>query len=142
AYNRDLQEDKRPLFDAFDTVEDCLKLAALVVSGANLKVEHIKKTLDQGFLDATTLMEWLIKKGVPQRTAHEVVGKLVALCERRGCKLTDLSPLDLQAAHSTLSEGALESLGAERSINAFKSSGSTAPGEVKEQLLRWKKRLF
>ena len=68
AYNRDLQEDKEPLFDAFDTVDACLELAAVVVEGASLRTDRINERLDEGFLDATTLMEHLILAGVPQRT--------------------------------------------------------------------------
>src|SRR6185437_4607905 len=70
AYNRDLQEDKEPLFDACDTVEACLAMAAVVVDGARLRADRIAERLDEGFLDATTLMEYLILQGVPQRTAH------------------------------------------------------------------------
>ena len=81
AYNRDLQEDKKPLFDAFDTVEACLELAAVVVAGASFRTDRIAERLDEGFLDATTLMEFLIQRGIPQRTAHEVIGRLVASCE-------------------------------------------------------------
>ena len=100
AYNRDLQEDKEPLFDAFDTVEACLDLAAVVVDGASLRADRIAERLDEGFLDATTLMEYLIQQGVPQRTAHEVIGHLVGLCERRGLKrLADLPDDDFAEAH-------------------------------------------
>ena len=100
AYNRDLQEDKEPLFDAFDTVEACLELAAVVVEGATLRAERIAERLDEGFLDATTLMEFLIQRNIPQRTAHEVIGRLVSLCERRGVKrLADLSDAELADAH-------------------------------------------
>ena len=67
AYNRDLQEDKEPIFDAFDTVEACLKLAAVVVEGATLRTERIAERLEEGFLDATTVMEFLIQRHVPQR---------------------------------------------------------------------------
>jgi argininosuccinate lyase len=142
AYNRDLQEDKRPLFDAFDTVSACLDLAALVVSGAQLNVEHIQKTIDQGFLDATTLMEWLICREVPQRTAHEVIGKLVSLCEQRGCRLIDLNDGDLLAAHSAFGGGdARASLGVENAVRAFRSVGSTAPDEVASQLAAWESKL-
>ena len=84
AYNRDLQEDKEPLFDAFDTVEACLKLATVTVEGASFRDHRITGSLDEGFLDATTLMEFLIERGVPQRTAHEVIGRLVSSCEQRG----------------------------------------------------------
>ena len=95
AYNRDLQEDKEPLFDAFDTVEACLDLAAVVVDGARLRADRINARLDEGYLDATTLMEYLIGKGVPQRTAHEIIGHLVGLCESLGLKrLADLPRRD------------------------------------------------
>src|SRR5262249_6801784 len=127
AYNRDLQEDKEPLFDAFDTVEKCLELAAVVVEGATLRAEKIAERLDEGFLDATTLMEFLIQQGVPQRTAHEVIGRLVGLCERRGLKrLADLTDAELAEAHPKLAPEARSVLGVENAIKAFRSYGSTA----------------
>jgi argininosuccinate lyase len=142
AYNRDLQEDKLPLFDAFDTVEACVELAAVVVDGANLRPDRINERLDEGYLDATTLMEHLILQGVPQRTAHEVIGRLVGLCERRGLKrLADLSDADLAEASPKLGPDAREILGVEKAIQAFKSYGSTGPAEVAKQLGRWKTKL-
>jgi argininosuccinate lyase len=142
AYNRDLQEDKEPLFDAFDTVESCLELAAVVVDGARFRVERIAERLDEGFLDATTLMEYLIGRGVPQRTAHEVIGRLVGLCERRGLKrLADLSDAELAEADSRLGPEVRGVLGVENAVKAFRSYGSTAPAEVDKQLERWMSRL-
>jgi argininosuccinate lyase len=141
AYNRDLQEDKEPLFDAFDTVTACLELAAVVVSGASLRVDRIRERLEDGFLDATTLMEYLIARGVPQRTGHHIVGQLVALCEQRSCRLSDLTPADLAAAHPALGEDVRAALGVENAVKAFRSYGSTAPGEVRGQLEGWKERL-
>ena len=142
AYNRDLQEDKEPVFDAFDTVEACLDLAAVVVEGARLRAERIAERLDEGFLDATTLMELLIQQGVPQRTAHAVIGRLVGLCESRGLKrLADLSDADLLAGHTALGPGTRERLGVARAVQAFQSYGSTAPEQVETQLQRWKTKL-
>jgi argininosuccinate lyase len=142
AYNRDLQEDKRPIFDAFDTVEACLELAALVVQGAVLQRAQIAKQLNHGFLDATTLMEYLIQRKVPQRTAHEAVGQLVALCERRGVsQLSDLTDTDLVQAHPALDPEVRTILGADNAVKAFQSFGSTAPDEVEKQLQEWKQRL-
>jgi argininosuccinate lyase len=142
AYNRDLQEDKEPLFDAFDTVEACLEIATVVVEGASLRVDRIAERLDEGFLDATTLMEFLIQKGVPQRTAHEVIGGLVRLCESRGLKrLTDLSDTELASAHTSLGPDIRGILGVANAVSAFRSFGSTAPGEVEKQLELWKLRL-
>ena len=84
AYNRDLQEDKPRLFDSVDTVEACLELAAPIVEGMQLDRARVADRLEAGHLDATTLMEYMIKRGVPQRTAHEVVGNLVRLKNRGG----------------------------------------------------------
>jgi argininosuccinate lyase len=142
AYNRDLQEDKEPLFDAFDTVESCLELAEVLVDGATFRPERIAERLDDGFLDATTLMEFLIQQHVPQRTAHEVIGRLVSQCEHRGLKrLADLSDAELAEAHPKLGPEARSLLGAENVIKAFRSYGSTAPPEVSKQLDLWKSRL-
>jgi argininosuccinate lyase len=142
AYNRDLQEDKEPLFDAFDTVEACLELAAVVVEGATLRADRIAARLDDGFLDATTLMEYLIRQGIPQRTAHEVVGHLVGLCEQLGCRcLADLPDAELSRAHPGLGPGVKDVLGVANAVRAFRSYGSTAPGEVEKQLSSWKERL-
>jgi len=142
AYNRDLQEDKEPVFDAFDTVEACLDLAAVVVEGASLRADRIAERLDEGFLDATSLMEFLIQQEVPQRTAHAVIGRLVGECESRGLKrLADLSDTDLLAAHPSLGPGTRERLGVANAVQAFQSYGSTAPEQVETQLQRWKNKL-
>ena len=142
AYNRDLQEDKEPLFDAFDTVEACLTLATVVVEGASLRSERIAERLDEGFLDATTLMEFLIQRNVPQRTAHEVIGRLVSLCERRGItRLSELSDAELAEAHPQLGPVVRGILGVENTINAYQSYGSSAPSEVARQLDFWMQEL-
>jgi argininosuccinate lyase len=141
AYNRDLQEDKERVFDSTDTVEACLELAAAVVAGAELNRERIAERLDRGYLDATTLMEHLIHRGVPQRSAHEAIGKLVATAMERDVPLAELELADLQAAHSMLDDAAFEVLGVERALAAFVSEGSTAPREVAKQVAIWKSRL-
>ena len=142
AYNRDLQEDKEPLFDAFDTVEACLELATVIVDGMSFRADHIEKLLDEGFLDATTLMEYLIERGVPQRIAHEVIGRLVGVCERRGLKkLADLSDAELTDAHPELGPRVRVILGVQNAIMAFRSHGSTAPAEVAKHVKKWKQKL-
>ena len=142
AYNRDLQEDKPPLFDAFDTVEACLDLAAVVVTGARLRADRIHERLDEGYLDATTLMEYLIQEGVPQRTAHEIIGHLVGLCEQRGLKrLADLPDAEFARASPKLGPGVKQLLGVANAVKAFRSYGSTAPAEVEQQLAVWTKTL-
>ncbi|HND51696.1 MAG TPA: argininosuccinate lyase, partial [Pirellulaceae bacterium] len=141
AYNRDLQEDKEPLFDSFDTVELCLELAAAIVLGAKLKRESIASRLDRGYLDATTLMEFFIKRGVPQRTAHHMVGTLVRKAMERGVRLADLPLTDFQELQPDLDESLYGVLGVENAVQAFVSYGSTAPQEVARQVERWKQKI-
>ncbi len=141
AYNRDLQEDKPQLFDSFDTVAACLELAAPLVAGAELNRAAIAERLDRGHLDATTLMEYLIRRGMPQRTAHELVGKLVRKALDRGCRLCDLPLEDFQAAHADLDQSVYQVLGVEHAVEAFVSYGSTAPQQVDQQIAAWKQRL-
>ena len=141
AYNRDLQEDKEPVFDCFDTVAACLELTAPVVAQSTLLRESIASRLDDGHLDATTLMEHLIGRGVPQRTAHEIVGKLTRRAIDRGVRLSDLPLADFQEAHPALDSAVFGALGAERAVAAFVSYGSTAPAQVAKQVADWKARL-
>ena len=141
AYNRDLQEDKERVFDSADTVEACVELAAAVVAGAELNRESIGARLERGYLDATTLMEHLIGLGVPQRSAHEIIGQLVGKAMKQGVSLAELPLSDFQAAHRSLDEKVFDVLGVERAVAAFVSYGSTAPEQVAQQVALWKERL-
>jgi argininosuccinate lyase len=141
AYNRDLQEDKQPLFDAFDTVNASLEIAAPLVESAELNREAIESRLDRGHLDATTLMEHLIARGTPQRAAHEAVGRLVRLALDRGVRLADLELSEITAAAPGLDKSVYEVLGVENSLRAFASYGSTAPTRVAEQIRLWQQKL-
>ncbi len=141
AYNRDLQEDKPPLFDAVDTVAACLELASPLVAGAELNQVSINARLERGFLDATTLMEYLIKRGTPQRKAHHLIGELVRTATQQSVTLAELSLEDFQAAEPTLDKSVFDILGVENAVKAFQSVGSTCPERVAEQVSVWKKRL-
>lgn len=141
AYNRDLQEDKPPLFDAVDTVAACLELAVPIVSGAQLNRESIGASLDRGFLDATTLMEYLIKRGVPQRKAHHLIGDLVRKATEKSVALSELSLEEFQSSDPTLDSSVYDVLGVENAVKAFQSVGSTSPDKVAEQVSLWKTRL-
>jgi argininosuccinate lyase len=138
AYNRDLQEDKEPLFDSFDTVRSSLELAAPLVAGAELNRAAIAERLDRGHLDATTLMEHLIGRGIPQRTAHGLVGRLVRKALDQGVRLRELSLDDFRQAHPDLDASVYEVLGPDKAVAAMISYGSTGPAQVKEQVRRWK----
>ncbi len=141
AYNRDLQEDKPPLFDSFDTVMAMLGLAAPIVAGSQLQRESIASRLEQGYLDATTLMEWMIKKGMPQRKAHHLVGAIVGEAMKRQVPLAQL-PLEVMRQHAEeMDESVYECLGTANAVAAFVSYGSTAPNQVRAQIDRWKAQL-
>ncbi|MHB0956622.1 MAG: argininosuccinate lyase [Pirellulaceae bacterium] len=141
AYNRDLQEDKPPLFDAFDTVEACLELAEPLVRTATLNRDGVQSRLDQGYLDATTLMEYFIGRGVAQRRAHHFVGQLVAQAMERKVRLADLPLSEFQQLDPTTDQSVYDILGAENAVAAFVTYGSTAPEQVAEQVQRWKRQL-
>lgn len=138
AYNRDLQEDKPPLFDSFDTIFAMLDIATPIVEGSELQHESIASRLEEGYLDATTLMEWMIKKGMPQRRAHHLVGAIVGAAMERKVPLKDL-PLETLKEHAPeLDESVYECLGTQNAVAAFVSYGSTAPTQVRNQIDHWK----
>lgn len=141
AYNRDLQEDKPPVFDAFDTVGLMLELAAPIVEESELNVDAIRSRLDQGFLDATALMEAFIMRGVPQRTAHHRVGALVALAKERRCRLVDLSDNDFRSVDASFDLSIREILDLDGAVKAYQSYGSSHPARVAEQVAYWTERL-
>ncbi|MDR2345663.1 MAG: argininosuccinate lyase [Planctomycetaceae bacterium] len=141
AYNRDLQEDKQPIFDSFETIRSILMVAVPLVEKAELNHELIKKQLNYGYTDATTLMEFLILQGVPQRTAHEIVGKLVRMAMDLSEPLSNLSLKQFRSVYENFDNDVYKILGAESAISAMKSYGGTSPEQVDLQLQRWKKKL-
>ncbi len=142
AYNRDLQEDKEPIFDSFDTLDMILELAPDLVAATQLNHEVIANGLGRGHLDATVLMEYLIKKGVPQRTAHGIVGKLVRAAIEKDVPLASLPIKVFRDAYEGFDYTVFDILGAEKSVEAMKSFGSTNPGRVREQIERWKLKIL
>jgi argininosuccinate lyase len=136
-----LQEDKPPLFDSFDTVRACLELAIPIVEGSVLQRDSIAERLDKGYLDATTLMEHLIKQGIPQRTAHHLVGTLVGMAQQSGVRLADLTDEQLKSAHPDLGGDLRDVLGVENAVQAYQSFGSSSPDRVQEQVHRWREQL-
>ncbi|KAK3268781.1 hypothetical protein CYMTET_22733 [Cymbomonas tetramitiformis] len=137
AYNRDLQEDKEPLFDSTETTIMVLEVVAEFARNVTFNTEHINKGLGAGFLDATTLADYLVRKGMAFRSAHEVVGKCVALGESKNCELKDLSLEELQGINNIFTGDVYESLGVQNSVNQFQSYGSTGAKCVEQQMQRW-----
>jgi argininosuccinate lyase len=141
AYNRDLQEDKEAVFDSIDTLEAMLGVAAPLVAGTEFDRKRIEESIEKGHLDATTLMEALIVEGVPQRTAHETVGKLVRLALTKECSLTELSDDVCRAEYDGWNGSLRQALGSPRAVERMVSFGSTAPACVAEQLAAWRQKL-
>lgn len=141
AYNRDLQEDKPPLFDSFDTVGACLELAIPIVQQSQLQPEAIASRLDQGYLDATALMEHLILKGMPQRTAHHLVGSLVGIAQESKIPLAQLTDQQLETVDPSLDGSIRQVLGVEKAVQAYQSYGSSNPDQVRQQVQYWRQQL-
>lgn len=141
AYNRDLQEDKLAMFASYDALRACLDLMPAIITGAELRLDRIHASLEEGFLDATALMEYLIKKGVPMRSGHEIVGKLVSHCEKQKTSLAKLPLAELQAASDVILEDVYSILGARNAMNALQSYGSGGTTSVTARVAEWKIRL-
>ncbi|WP_457677610.1 argininosuccinate lyase [Thermovibrio sp.] len=138
TYNRDLQEDKIPLFDAIDTVKISLKVNALIVEGMKPKRERMREQAGKGFSLATDVADYLAKKGLPFREAHRIVGELVAYCLDEGKDLTELSLEEFKKFSDKFDEEVLSLMSLEGSVSSRKVIGGTAPERVKEEIERIK----
>ncbi len=136
AYNKDNQEDKEPLFDTVDNLKGCLKVFADMVPEITCNAEAMRQAALKGFATATDLADYLVRKGIPFRDAHEVVGKAVALCVERGIDLTDLSLNQLREFNDAITEDVFEYLTLEGSVAARNHTGGTAPEQVRKAIAR------
>ncbi|MCL5105149.1 MAG: argininosuccinate lyase [Armatimonadetes bacterium] len=134
AYNRDLQEDKEPLFDAVDTVQMSLEVFALMLETAKFNAERMYKAAGEAYSTATDLADHLVRKGVPFRTAHEQVGSLVAYCVEQDKELSDLTVEEIKRFAPDASDDVASALTVEASVSARKATGGTALSEVKRQI--------
>jgi argininosuccinate lyase len=142
GYNRDLQEEKRHVFAAYDTVSSCLTMAAAIVNSTDFVKDKCEAACEGGFMDATSLAEYLVVKGVPFRTAHQIVGGLVAKCESEGkTKLEDLTLSEFQAASDVIEQDVFDALGARNVVARYQSAGAAGGEPLKKQLAEWKQRL-
>ncbi len=142
AYNRDMQEDKRLVFAAYDAVLPCIEMAAAMAEHVTVNASAMGGSIDEGFPDATVLAEYLVKKGIAFRTAHQIVGRLVARCENLG--LTTLSKLplnEMQRECPVIDREVYQSLGSLNVLRAYQSDGSGGIESVKKQIAWWRKTL-
>lgn len=138
TYNRDLQEDKEPLFDAFETVLGCLEIARGVLETTKFHTENMLTSAGGGFSTATDVADYLVRVGVPFREAHEIVGRVVKYCEENDKELEDLALFEWQSQDERFDEDVLETVGVQSSVAARNSYGGTSPDRVREQINRAK----
>lgn len=141
AYNRDLQEDKEPVFDTVDQLLLVLPAMTGLISTLRFDTARMAAAAPQGFALATDIAEWLVRQGVPFREAHELAGACVQQAEGRGVELWDLSDAELLAISAHLDASVREVLSAEGSLAARCAFGGTAPVRVREQLLALQERM-
>jgi argininosuccinate lyase len=133
AYDKDLQEDKEPLFDAADTLELALAVAAGAVATARFDQQRMRAALDAAML-ATDLADYMVERGVPFREAHKATGLLVRQAEQRGTTIDQLPYESYRAVHAVFEEDVLDVYDFGRSVAARTAAGATAPSAVREQL--------
>ncbi|MET0013716.1 MAG: argininosuccinate lyase [Sedimenticola sp.] len=141
AYNKDNQEDKEPLFDTVDNLKGSLKVFADMIPAITCRKENMREATMKGFATATDLADYLVRKGIPFRDAHEVVGKAVALCVEKECDLSDLGLGELQAFSDAIGDDVFEVLTLEGSVAARNHIGGTAPEQVRAAIERARERL-
>jgi argininosuccinate lyase len=138
CYNRDLQEDKEPLFDSIDTIKAALAVFAEMISGLSVKTEHTRLAASDPMLLATDLADYVVKKGLPFRQGHEVIGKLVAFSigERRG--FADFTLEEYQRFWTGFEADVYEVLKVETALTARANPGAPSPANVRQQIEKWK----
>ncbi len=141
TYDRDMQEDKEPAFDAVDTLELVLPALAGMISTMTVRVDRLVAAAPVGYTLATEVADWLVRRGVPFRDAHEITGQLVALCAARECGLDEVSDADLAAVSAHLTPEVRDVLSVRGALAARLTPGSTGPGPVADQLVAVQDRL-
>ena len=138
TYNRDMQEDKEPVFDSIDTIKSALAVFTAMLGGITANPASCAQAVADPMLLATDLADYLVNHGVPFRQAHEVIGKAVALCGQRHCQLPQLTLADYQTLSPVFTAEVFTLLSVEKSMNARQAVGAPSPGNVAYQLNRWK----
>ena len=139
TYNRDLQEDKEPVFDSAHTISLSLQLMAALIPSVTFNADALSAAVQDDFLFATDWTDYLVQKGIPFREAHELVGRAVALAVKKGCGICQLPLADLKAISTSFDEEILQRDSAGASVQAKSSSGSTQPAMVSREIRRWKR---
>ena len=141
TYNKDNQEDKEPLFDTVDTLRDTLRAFAEMLGGVEANAAAMRRAAEEGFSTATDFADYLVRRGMPFRDAHEAVARAVRLAGDRGCDLAALPLAELQTIATAVGADVFDVLGVEGSVAARNHVGGTAPEQVAAQVERWQARL-
>jgi len=141
AYNRDMQEDKEPVFDAADTVMLTLSVFIEMLKNITVNKDAMRKAADDGFITATDLADYLVRKGVPFRKAHEIVGKAILLATKQGCGLGTVPLREYRKLSPLIREDVYDALSLEASVGRRTSYGGTAPSNLKKRLQVLKKKM-
>ncbi|MEM9732050.1 MAG: argininosuccinate lyase [Pseudomonadota bacterium] len=142
TYSKDMQEDKEGVFDAAETLELCLAAMGGMVTDLAVNKSAMAAAAGSGYSTATDLADWLVREvNMPFRDAHHVTGSAVALAEKKGCDLADLSLEELQAIHGDITQAVFDVLTVEASVHSRQSFGGTSPVRVREQIAWWRERL-
>jgi argininosuccinate lyase len=141
TYNRDMQEDKEQLFDALDTVKASLSITAELLANSSFACDRLREATHGGFMTATDLADYLVKKNLPFRQAHRVVGEIVAFCQQRDAELTDLNLAEMRQFSALIDDDVFAVLSVEGSVNSRVSAGGTAGAKVAEALARAEQQL-
>jgi argininosuccinate lyase len=134
AYNKDMQEDKEAVFDAFDTTLASVEVSALVLRNVKLDIERMRAAASKGMMNATELADYLVRKGMPFREAHETVGKIVVVAIEKGVELGELSLDELRSFSNAINADVFDSLTLEQTLASKSLPGGTAPERVAEAL--------
>lgn len=141
AYNRDMQEDKLPVFDTVDTVKACLSVLSEMLPGICFDKARMRDTAGEGYSTATDLAEYLVRKGVPFREAHEITGRIVLFCIGRKIPIESLALTDLKSFSDLISDDIYSVIDPSNSVKTRSSFGGTSPSEVRRQIRHFKKLL-
>lgn len=142
TYSKDMQEDKEQVFDAADNLMLAIAAMTGMVETMTPMKDNLRAAAASGFSTATDLADWLVRElNLPFRDAHHVTGALVAMAEKKGCDLPDLSLADMQSVHQGITDGVFGVLTVEASVMSRQSYGGTSPVRVREQIARWKEAL-
>jgi len=138
AYNKDMQEDKESIFDSLDTVKACLEILSPMVASMKVNAENTYRAAQKGFINATDLADYLVKKGMPFRSAYKIVGQIVADCIKKNCVLDEYSLSDYQAFSPLFAEDLYSEISLETCVQKRCSEGGASPKSVRAQIVQMK----